>query len=313
MRNAILTVLSIVLIFGAGYIYYVAVAQCPVPLAYHVGHIDEQFNITHENAKLAALRAESVWEDATGQNLFSYDEDSNFTINFVFDDRQAFSDAENEYKERLDETASVNETISEQYENLVTQYNTLQLMYADEAEAYERALAAYNTKVQQYNDQGGAPPKAYAELEKEKDELDAEQESLNQLANKLNTVVKEINEVGSEGNRLIETYNRGVDVYNKTFGESREFTQGEYQGNVINVYTFVDIPELELVLAHEFGHALHLKHVAGEASIMYYMIGGQPASLDLSAYDLNEFARVCGEHSLWDRIEGGIQSLFTKN
>ncbi len=311
MRSSFFILLFTVILFSGGYLYFVVQAVCPVPLTYRIGEIDERFDIDIDGAKLAVAEAESVWEDSTGRNLFSYDEESDFTINFVFDERQALADAEDDYKERLDKTEGVNDAISEQYADLVSEYNKLQRTYDNRAEVYERALSVYNTKVQKYNSEGGAPPDIFEELEKEKNALDSQQSSLNALADELNAAVKEINRIGSQGNRLIETYNRGVEVYNQTFGESREFTQGDYQGTMINIYTFSDETELELVLAHELGHALHVGHVEGEQSIMYYLIGQQPRDLALSETDILEFDRVCGEKSFWDRIETGIQLLFS--
>ena len=83
-------------------------------------------------------------------------------------------------------------------------------------------------------------------------------------------------------------------MFNNQFGGTREFTQGDYQGDHINVYQFRDRAELILVLAHELGHALQLDHVENPASIMYYLMGEQPPESRLSAEDLEAFAQTCG-------------------
>lgn len=297
--------LLVVVLFAGGFFYYTAMAVCPTPLTYRVGDIDERFDLSFDEAKLAVAGAENVWEDATGKNLFSYDDEADFTVNFVFDERQALLNAEDDFKERLDVAEGVNENIAAQYEELVEQYETLKKQYESEVESYESRLNDYNQEVKGYNEAGGAPKDEYDRLEREKDQLDDEQEELNRTAGQLNGLIDQINELGEEGNRIIDSYNRGVDVYNNTFGDTREFTQGDYQGDRINIYTFEDETELELVLTHELGHALHLGHVAGEQSVMYYLIGEQPTELDLTAYDLEEFNRVCGEDvsSVWERIK----------
>lgn len=294
MRSGFSVLLIVAVLFGGGYFYYIAEAVCPVPLSYRIGTLDERFGLSEEAAQLAVAGAEGVWEDATGRNLFTYDEAADFTINFVFDERQALADAEEDFKDRLDQTEGMNEEIAKKYEQLVAEYKLLKDVYSKTVSAYETELAAYNEKVETYNRAGGAPPKEYAALEKTKIELDKERNKLNTQAKNLNALVVEINKVGSEGNRIIETYNQGVETYNQTFGEPREFTQGDYQGELINIYTFADTNELELVLTHELGHALHLGHVANSKSVMYYLIGDQDRDITLTTEDLDEFNHVCG-------------------
>jgi len=290
-------------LFGGGYFYYIAQAVCPTPLSYSLGDIDKRFNLTQDEARLAISEAESVWEDATGRNLFSYEENGELSVNFIFDDRQKFVDEEGNLKEKLDATENISDAIKDTYASLVTEYNNLRMVYGKNVEQYERKLQTYNAEVEKYNSRGGAPEAVYASLEEEKKELDEEQTSLNAMSATLNDLVDEINSIGEKGNSLIKVYNQGVGVYNKTFGEPREFTQGDYTDKTIKIYTFENREELKLVLVHELGHALSLDHVDGTASIMHYMIGGQSSSDILSAQDLQEFDRVCGDNSLFERVK----------
>ncbi len=308
MRSTLTIILFITILFGGGYFYYIAEAICPAPLPYAIGSIDDSFDLSIDEARLAISEAESVWEDATGQNLFTYDPAAKFTINFVYDERQQLTDAEGNFKERLDHTESVSDGISETYEQLVATYNDLQISYGDNVEKYERNLAAYNTQVQQYNEEGGAPANVYEVLQERKEDLDVEQNELNGLSKQLNTLVEEINAIGEQGNRLIETYNRGVAEYNSSFGDHREFTQGTYSSEGrIDIYAFADDQELRTVLAHELGHALSLDHVANESSIMYFLIGEQDDPLELTQNDIEEFVRVCSNTGVWDTI---MQRVF---
>lgn len=303
MRSGFSIALIVVLLFSGGYFYYIAQAVCPIPIAYRVGEVDERFNLSREEAQLAVAQAESVWEDATGENVFTYDDRAKLVVNFIFDERQAFTEAEEESKERLDATEDINEAISETYESLVAEYNELQIEYADRVAAYERRLQVHNQTVEEYNTQGGAPPEVYEQLQAERETLDQEQRELDSIATQLNSMVEQINKISERGNALIESYNEEVDRYNQTFAESREFTQGDHYGNQISIYTYKDMDELRLVLAHELGHALRLEHVENPESIMHYLIGGQPSDLSLTQEDINEFTRICGDLSIWDKIE----------
>jgi hypothetical protein len=239
------------------------------------------------------VRAEAVWEGPLGQDLFTYDPDSTFPVNFVYDDRQAQTEAEYGFRERLDAAEEVNETIRAQYEAMQAQYEALARAYEERVVAYEARLAAYNETVRAYNQDGGAPPEVFATLDAERQALDREQRDLTTEADELNAFVDDLNRVGEQGNLLVEKYNRGVGEYNETFGVSRAFTQGDYRGTEINIYSFTSIDELVLVLAHELGHALGIDHVDGRASIMYSMIGEQPANLALSESDIKAALAVC--------------------
>jgi len=110
-----------------------------------------------------------------------------------------------------------------------------------------------------------------------------------------------MNAIGAEGNLLVEGYNEIVDTYNSRFDADREFTQGDYQGDAINIYQFDSKEELEIVLAHEFGHALSLGHVEGEESIMFHFMGAQSLEEGTTVFDVDEFERVCGDtgFTLW--------------
>lgn len=302
MRKSFAVLLIVTVLFGGGYFYYIAQAVCKVPITYTLGYIDDRFNLSDEEARLALADAESAWEDATGKNLFSYEADGDLVINFTYDQRQEFVEAENELKDKLDATENISEAIGETYATLVEQYSDLEISYKDRVEAYERKLNRYNQEVEHYNSQGGAPSEVYAQLETQKKELSGELEELRGLEEKLNKLVDEINRVGEKGNSIINTYNKGVHVYNETFGESHEFTQGDYRSNEISIYTFENPTELKLVLIHEFGHALSLDHVENERSVMHYLIGGQPDTLELTDEDLSEFDRVCGEKNLFEKL-----------
>jgi hypothetical protein len=68
---------------------YTAAHTCVVPISYRIGELDGRFHLDTEEAKVIFEKAESVWEEATGRELFIYDETAAFTVNFVFDDRHS--------------------------------------------------------------------------------------------------------------------------------------------------------------------------------------------------------------------------------
>ena len=307
MRTTFTLVLMLAIILAGTYWLSAVFAVCQVPLEWRIGKLDGRFNITHEEARNVIEDAASVWEDATDRNLFSYDEDADFTINFMFDERQRTANEADALKDVLDDKQDVNESLSDAYAALVAKYQAEQIRFEDLRAVYNRKLNAYNNEVESYNQSGGAPPDVFEALEARKEALNKELVVVNNTAQKLNQMATEINQLGQRGNELIEEYNQDVNRFNERYGYSREFTQGDYQGDRINIYTFQDEAELTLVLAHELGHALSLDHVDNDTSVMYYLMGGQAMdNIQLTAEDQTHFQAICGDKTGYERLRGQL-------
>lgn len=311
MRFPFLVVLVLTLA-GAGTFWYKSTAAiCPTPLTYRVGQIDSHFNLDTEAAKKHLAKAEAVWEETAGRQLFIYDEKSTFVVDFIFDERQAEADIETTEQKTLDTKKSENDGLVKTIEDLQKEYDSLSESYKKRVGSYEARLNAYNDKVNSYNDQGGAPGDVFSELERERVSLNVESKELSKKADELTTLSNKINELSERGNALVEKYNEEVVEYNKKFGYAREFTQGDYQGERINVYKFSDEAELVAVLTHEFGHALGIGHVEGESSVMYYLLKDTTGTPVLSKEDKDAFVAQCATGEEWPhRIRAIIRTLL---
>lgn len=294
--------------------YTSTAAQCPVPLSYRVGDIDDSFLLSTAEARADVEAAAQVWEQAIDRDLFVYDESADFTINFVFDERQEALNLELTERQELDETRDQNNEVLAQVQSLQTQHDELTRSYESDVARYEKALAEYNTDVNTYNDRGGAPPDKFSQLEAERVRLSEVASTLSATAAQLNTLASKINTLGERGNQLVSEYNRDVNQYNDEFGFAREFTQGDYQGNKINIYTFNDKNELITVLAHEFGHALGIGHVESNESLMYYLVDKTNSPItDLSTDDIQSFLDVCGAtESIGQKVRSKIRTFLAK-
>jgi len=282
-------------------------------LGYRTGVIDESFDLSKEEARDYVSQAESLWEEMVGRELFVYDETADFTIDFVFDERQASANSEAEQRYILDERKEENELLLQTIESLQADYEQLSTAYETRVDQYETKLAAYNAEVQKHNDRGGAPAGVFADLEEERDELNTEAGELSDMVAKLNTLAAEINRLSERGNALVNEYNEDVSEYNEEFGFAREFTQGDYQGGNINVYKFSSEEELITVLAHEFGHALGIDHVEGTSSLMYYLLEDVHNWPTLTTDDLAAYREVCGEEdTVEQKVRRTVRELLAK-
>lgn len=306
--------LWITLVIAGTYWYQSGAAVCPAPLSYRLGNIDPSFSITPDEAKLHISNAEAVWEKKANRELFVYDEKSDFTIDFIFDERQATADLEEKKRQELDKQSQQNETVIATVEKAQREYQALSQTFNSRTSKYEADLSSYNAEVNKYNDRGGAPTEVYAELEKKRQKLNAEADNLSKMADDLNQLAKEINQLGEKGNKLVDSYNREVNQYNSEFGVEREFTQGDYQSTgQIHIYKFSNTNELERVLVHEFGHALGINHVDGNSSIMYYLMEDTSSKPLLSTEDVLAYYDTCGvTESFGQEVRRVIRGFLAK-
>ncbi len=293
MRLGILLLLLIATLFGSGYWYTMFQGVCATPIHYRIGEIDSRFTISKEELLRVAKKSEDMWEERIGQDLFIYDENAELPISLIFDARQENADREADIRDDLEAKEGMTESVAAQYERLIAEFRALKKKYESRVVSYETKLNEYNETVTDWNDKGGAPEGVIDELTATQKSLTQEQGEIEALSRKLNALASELNAIGAKGNSLITDYNSVVNKYNAEFSEANEFTQGDYTGEAIHIYQFDTDEELQIVLAHEFGHSLSLDHVQNEQSIMYAIMGGQKLNEGLSSEDTLEFNRVC--------------------
>jgi hypothetical protein len=248
---------------------------CEKPLEYSIGTFDESFGITKEDFSKIVFEAEKIWEKGIGKDLFTYNPNALFTINLVFDKRQQETIAEKQFREKLNKENYSYDTLTNKYETLKASYNKRFEQYSSSVSLYEKKLKEYNNEVSYWNKHAGIPKEKYNDLEKKRlnlknieAQLKEESVYLKKLNDNMKSLVKQINSFAGD-------FNANIRDYNSKFGKARTFDQGEYTGDKINIYQFDKINDLRLVLAHEFGHALHLEHVENPLSIMYYLMDKQ--------------------------------------
>jgi predicted Zn-dependent protease len=283
----------LVALFFSGWYFYQAAHPCISPLPYRLGAIDERFSIEADEAKKITENATIVWEEALGRELFTYDESASFVIDFVYDDRQAKSESADAEKAALDKKENASKSVGAEYDKLLVEYSELKKGYETKVANYNKRLQTFNATVASYNQSGGAPQSEFEALQETERRLKREEATLATEADTLTALASNLNDLSTQGNELISAYNEGVVEYNQTYTGGEEFTQGEYNGQSIEIYHFKDQAELKNVLVHEFGHTIGLPHVDGASSIMYYLMDKQPATSELSKEDLAALSRVC--------------------
>ncbi len=248
---------------------------CKQTIYYSFGNIDSRHDISPKKLREIMKKVESVWEKPTGLNLFDYKEEAPFKINFIFDERQERSNATKNIDKNLITLKNIHSATSGEYKTLVNKYNHSLEKYLKRKKKLEKDAEKYEQEVAYWNKNGHIAEEQYNDLERTRSKLLEQQEDLNTRVKKLNKLAKKINSLTKKDVRVTKKYNSAVMTYTKKYGSSTTFNQGEFFGKGINIYEFKDEPDLILVLAHEFGHALGIKHLKNHSSIMYYLVGEQ--------------------------------------
>jgi hypothetical protein len=294
MKKVLGILFAIILTLGIGYQYLYSIRPCTKPLRYSVGEFSTDFGITKSEFVTSLLKAERVWEDASGKDLFSYDPESEFKVNLIYDDRQQVTEQKRRAEYGLTEVENSFKKLEADLAVVKNIYEEESRVYEAKATAFQADKAVYEREVAFWNSRGGANEQKYNELTETASILKSRALELDLLALRLNDSVKELNDLVERRNIGARQYNEVLKGYSQKFGHGLEFDQAEYTGGSINIYQFNQSRDLLLALVHEFGHALGMEHVDSEDSIMYYLTN-ENSNQDIKPGedDLSELKRVC--------------------
>lgn len=266
---------------------------CQAPIKFRIGAIDPRFGIGREDFRRDVEEAGKLWEGAAGRTLFSYDEKGPLEINLVYDNRQETTQKLIAVRASIVEKLEQIDAIKGRLRPLQARVRDLDQSYSAQAAAYRQVLDDHNRTVSQFNQTGGAPEGEYQRLwsenlglRKQGEALDAQKQELNRLTADMNELVRTHNALLARANAEAQALSASSDA---------KLEEGRYVrrdgDQKIEIYQYLSETGLKVVLSHELGHALGIKHNTNPSAIMSALIHTE--QLALTADDINGLAASC--------------------
>ncbi len=274
-------------------------SPCQEPLTYRIGKVDEQFGLTRQEFTIAVDMAAAMWGKQLSHELFRKDHDGTIEINLVYDYRQEATDNLKKLNFKINNTKDSYGELKSRLESLKAEYEQKNVALNVSFNAYNTRVNAFNTENISWSRRGNAPENVYKRLTSEKNDLNSlrenlqtQQDELKKLTNTINSLVVVINEIATNYNLNLVNYQNTGNLLGHEFCEGfYEYKDGKQS---ITIYQFDNDYRLVRVLAHEFGHALGLKHSEDQKAIMYRLI--QSDTIELSADDIASLNARCNNN-----------------
>ena len=255
-------------------------------LRYKIGTIDPRFHINEDQLKNVIQQAADIWFMGTSKQYFIYDPNAQLSINLIYDQRQAESEARRNEISRLEHTKSATNAERQKLRVSESDLNMQQRQVEQMKVSYQARLEHYNQQVQKFNQSQNRSPAIRDYLETLKQQLETDQINIQQQINQFNLNVAQLNQQVNTINHMNDQFNASVDQFNVRF-QPRQFDKGVFNGREINIYEFENLDDLRLTLAHELGHGLGLMHSNDPESLMYPILEKQDfKNFHLKAADL---------------------------
>lgn len=235
---------------------------------YQIGTIDPRFNLTEGEAKVLLNEAARIWEKPLGRQIFFYNPKAAFKVNFIYDQRQQSNTERQQAARDLVEKEGRNSISSINFEQEKKSLDIEYKRHVEEFDVLNARISQHLQRVNVINSKGGASPSEAQAMQDESDVINRDVDAFNLISQSLNLRKINLQHHAEIIHSQVNDYNKQAHTYNQNYA-GRPFEAGLYKGDEINIYEFDNKDNLRLILAHELGHALGLKHTNDPRALMF--------------------------------------------
>lgn len=243
-------------------------------IRYRVAEVDSRFGLTKEQVIELSKEAIQIWTLGTGKEFFVYDDDARLSIHLIYDERQHNTEQRKKHIAVIDREQQQWSNKKQEVDDISQDLQrNRQILDAKKLEL-DQLVANYNQNIAHINRLGGAEPELQKSLHEESQRLQTRMQAMQIEIEQHNFNTSRLNQKVDALNQLNHRIDHSVSDFNQKF-QPRLFDKGLFNGRAIYIYEFQSIDDLRVTLAHEFGHALGLKHHDTPEALMYPMLDDQ--------------------------------------
>lgn len=269
---------------------------CNRPLGLRIGEIDPQYGITRGTLETAVNAAIEEWHASTGRKWFQLSDAGELSINLLYDGRQEALEEERAERRRLSGETSTLRARKAQYDATATELSRTFTVWKSELEGYNARVAHYNERLHTVPENGQMSGEAVVALEREREELARVLETLTEKREKIQAEIDRSEDERVALNSDVETLSEETRAFQRRF-PARSFDEGEHLRGMavheINIYAYENPDELHLVLLHELGHAIGIKHLSAPGAVMSPVREFGSGDFHLSTSDVSAALALC--------------------
>ena len=243
-------------------------------IRYRIAEVDPRFGLSKDEVIQLSQQATDIWKIGTGNDYFIYDPNAKLTIHLIYDERQDESNQRRQQLGNIEQNQQIWSNKNQKLKQLKDEIDRANILLDTKKIQLDAQLDQYNQQIAMMNQNGGIHPSQRDLFIQQRHQLQQQIFALEQEINLYNQKIQKLNDQVSELNQINNQLNQSIDQFNQRF-QARLFDKGLFNGKQINIYEFSSKDDLRLTLAHEFGHALGLKHNQDPVALMYPLMQDQ--------------------------------------